>query len=200
MKRGSKSKRCTLSSDVLTPAQWRKKNGDVKKMDMQKPTTLKDFRTWPVDLQKEYLQKYIDEFGCSQADLAQIFNVSPAGLQKHLREIAFDLSCFKRGGRMSSYNRQRFRAWLATYRPDFQTQARCEEPAVLEPQERLSGQEAESGREMPVPIESHSAMKISKMTFDFVGTLNMPQIIKMVAPFADGRSVKMQVIVEEADL
>ena len=66
MKRGSKSKKCTLPSDYLTAAQKRRLNGPVSTYKLDEPMSLESFKAMPEDLQKQYMElrsEYIAMFG-----------------------------------------------------------------------------------------------------------------------------------------
>lgn len=191
MKRGSKSKKCSLPSDMLTPAQIKKKHGKVINMDMTKPTSFQDFKKWPVDLEREYLMRYVNELGCTIADLAQIFNIGYSSLRKLLVDIDFDMSVFQAGKRMSKENRFRFRQWLSTYRPDFQV-------AERDAQKGLPTASAEAERIEPETEKKEDAlMGTPRVCMDFTGLLNVHQIANTLMSVANGKRVKVSVVIEE---
>lgn len=53
-KNGCKSKKCTLPSDKLSKAEWKKRNGEIMTYDFGKPISWKDWKAMPDDLQVEY--------------------------------------------------------------------------------------------------------------------------------------------------
>ena len=55
MKRGSKSKKCSLPSDHLTPAQWKKRNGPVNTYRLNQPMDWETFTVLPIDIQQSYI-------------------------------------------------------------------------------------------------------------------------------------------------
>lgn len=71
-KSGAHSRKVTLPSDHLTPAQKRRLNGTVQTYDMNKPHTLAELKLWPVDLRHEYMQKLIDTYLPNNTDLADM--------------------------------------------------------------------------------------------------------------------------------
>ena len=190
IKRGSKSKRCTLPSDNLTAAQLRKRNGEIKNMDLTKPTSFKDFKTWPIDLQKEYLTRYIKEFGCSINDLSMIFNVSPPTLRNYLKKIEFDNSVFSRGKHMSKANRMRFHQWLRNYRPDFTDNKQEGE----DPQQVVQDGPTAS---VAGNLGNGSMMGTPRICMDFTGILNVSQISRTLLSLAEGKRVRVSVTIEE---
>ena len=69
---GSRSKKCTLPSDRLTPAQKKGLNGPMQTYDMNKPHTLRDLKLWPADLRHEYMRNIIDKYQPSNYMIADM--------------------------------------------------------------------------------------------------------------------------------
>ena len=77
MKRGSRSKRCSLPSDHLTPAQLKRRNGPVSTYKLDAPMRWDDFKSMPVDLQKKYLTNLVETYGATNEMLGDMFYVHP---------------------------------------------------------------------------------------------------------------------------
>ena len=77
MKRGSRSKRCSLPSDNLTPAQLKRRNGPVSTYKLDEPMRWDDFKSMPVDLQKKYLTNLVETYGATNEMLGDMFYVHP---------------------------------------------------------------------------------------------------------------------------
>ena len=77
MKRGSRSKRCSLPSDNLTPAQLKRRNGPVNTYKLDEPMRWDDFKAMPVDLQKQYLTNLVETYGATNEMLGDMFYVHP---------------------------------------------------------------------------------------------------------------------------
>ena len=77
MKRGSRSKRCSLPSDNLTPAQLKRRNGPVSTYKLDAPMRWDDFKAMPVDLQKKYLTNLVETYGATNEMLGDMFYVHP---------------------------------------------------------------------------------------------------------------------------
>ena len=75
MKRGSRSKRCSLPSDNLTPAQLKRRNGPVSTYKLDAPMRWDDFKAMPVDLQKKYLTNLVETYGATNEMLGDMFYV-----------------------------------------------------------------------------------------------------------------------------
>ena len=74
-KRGSKSKKCTLPSDLLTEAQKRKLNGPCVEVKLDEPMKWDRFKSLPVSLAKEYIANLRETYNPSQKMLAEMFGV-----------------------------------------------------------------------------------------------------------------------------
>ena len=77
MRRGSRSKRCSLPSDNLTPAQLKRRNRPVSTYKLDAPMRWDDFKEMPVDLQKQYLAYLVETYGATNEMLGDMFYVHP---------------------------------------------------------------------------------------------------------------------------
>ena len=77
MRRGSRSTRCFLPSDNLTPAQLKRRNGPVSTYKLDAPMRWDDFKEMPVDLQKQYLTYLVETYGATNEMLGDMFYVHP---------------------------------------------------------------------------------------------------------------------------
>lgn len=76
-KNGSKSKKCTLPSDYLTPAKQKKLNGECYSIKMDEPfRNWHGFRKLPESMQNAYLNHLIDKYRARGCDLAQMFGIA----------------------------------------------------------------------------------------------------------------------------
>ena len=77
MRRGSRSTRCFLPSDNLTPAQLKRRNGPVSTYKLDAPMRWDDFKEMPADLQKQYLTYLVETYGATNEMLGDMFYVHP---------------------------------------------------------------------------------------------------------------------------
>lgn len=70
-KKGSRSKKCTLPDDFLTPAERKKLNGPVHTYNLGKAMTADEFRKMPPDLRRQYLIKLRDEYNVSSSAICK---------------------------------------------------------------------------------------------------------------------------------
>ena len=76
MKRGSKSKKCTLPSDYLTAAQKRRLNGPVITYKLDEPMNWESFKAMPEDLQKKYILNLQETYQANNDMLGKMFGVT----------------------------------------------------------------------------------------------------------------------------
>ena len=113
MKRGSKSKKCTLPSDYLTAAQKRRLNGPVSTYKLDEPMSWESFKAMPEDLQKKYILRLQENYGANDEMIGKMFkksdtialrlrntlNIKPLGncklnrKEKAIRDAKWDAFC-----------------------------------------------------------------------------------------------------------
>lgn len=81
-----------LPSDYMTEKEKQKLNSEVITMDMNKPVAYKAFKLWPADLQKEYLEKLVKNFGVSINSVAKMMGAPFSSfhsflISRHLRDV-----------------------------------------------------------------------------------------------------------------
>lgn len=179
-KRGSKSKFCGLPSDHMTEAQWKKRNGEVKVMNLNQPMGWEAFKGMPNDLQKEYVQKCVKLFGCAMSDFAILFDVTAMTVHRGFDSIGIDKSLFCRGKRMSKENRLKFDKWRSA------TPEQKPVPAKIVPQVDLK---------KPELFNVLSASSGLEVTFD--GAIDYAAVINMLYQFAKDEPVRLTVSVRK---
>lgn len=92
MKRGSKSKKCSLPSDHMTPAEWKRRNGPVSTYKLDAPMGWEQFREMPFDLRKKYLNNLYDLYGASDARIGAMMFVNPQTIARARAELGIHRS------------------------------------------------------------------------------------------------------------
>ena len=90
MKRGSKSKKCSLPSDRLTPAQLRRMNGPVSTYKLDEPMNWESFKAMPEDLQKQYIIKLQETYQATDGMLCKMFDRSIATVLAYRKKLGVD--------------------------------------------------------------------------------------------------------------
>ena len=86
-KGGSKSKKCSLPSDLLTPAQKRALNGPVTTVKLGQPMSWEAYKSLSDTLKKEYLEDLIASYQVNGTEIGRMLGVSAATMSRELREI-----------------------------------------------------------------------------------------------------------------
>ena len=81
-KRGSKSKKCPMSTDHMTRKQWLERCGETVTYNLSKPMEWQDFCNLPIHIQKEYLLNLIKLYSTTASDLAISVRGSAAGARR----------------------------------------------------------------------------------------------------------------------
>lgn len=74
---GSKSKKCTLPSDMLTAKEIRERSGEVISMNPQKRYNLGEFHQFPDDIKGIYIKAIQKRFHVGPSDIAEMFGMKP---------------------------------------------------------------------------------------------------------------------------
>lgn len=111
-KRGSKSKKCPMSTDYMTKKQWIERCGDVMTYQLGKPMPWDDFKKMPSHIQKEYLLDMIKRYSTTASDLARMFGITAATMTRHCGTSEIDIS-FTPGKRMPKEKRNEFEKLLS---------------------------------------------------------------------------------------
>ena len=129
-KNGRRSKKCTLPSDYLTPAQRKKMNGEVKVYKMKQPITYAEFKRYPKDKQIEYFMYFAEEFGCTRGMMCEMMGCTPQTMSAYTGKYATHLKgLLPHGADVQTINR--FRNWLAEQNGVVEEVA-APEPVVVE--------------------------------------------------------------------
>lgn len=121
-------KKYLLPSDRLSPGELKKMNGEITVYTMKEPISWVRFKSYPKDIQKEYLQWFVDEFSLSRGMLAEMMGMSSTGVYPYMKQQGLiGMLC-----RNPSDDRKwKFKEWLKQYRPEEETTQ--EETPVEEP-------------------------------------------------------------------
>ena len=88
-------------SDYLSNKERNKMNGEVREYRMNSPITYTEFKKYPDDLKKKYIQRLRDMFDVPDKDIAEMMGVNVKTLATALAKI--DASGGRRGKRKADY-------------------------------------------------------------------------------------------------
>ena len=165
-KNGPKSRKCTLPHDHLTPAQLRKKNGEVICFNMNKPIrSWKEFRGLSRESAVEYIQKLGDQYRPSVGDLSRMFGCSYNAVKSYLTGIGAPLQ----SGRMPV----EFRAAWDEFLKDPEEVA----PEEAEPEEAPVEAVTEEEPEEAKTTVSEPPMHMKEFSIEFSGNISYAGIV-----------------------
>lgn len=87
MKRGSKSKKCSLPSDYLTPAQLKKRSGPMSTYKLDAPMAWGEFTKMPTDLKVQYITGLQVKYGATDAMLGEMFGVTNVSVFNNRKKL-----------------------------------------------------------------------------------------------------------------
>lgn len=119
-------KKYLLPSDRMSASELKKMNGEITVYTMKEPISWIKFKSYPKDIQKEYIQWFVDEFGASRRVFVSMFQVSAAPVYNYFKERGYLDMLVKQ---MTEDNTAKFDEWLKQYRPKTEQEA----PVVEEP-------------------------------------------------------------------
>lgn len=145
-------------------------------MNLNQPMGWEAFKGMPNDLQKEYVKKCVDTFGCTKADFGLLFDVTPMTISRAFEKIGIDQTLFVRGRRMPKESARNFREWM-------------------------SKSDAESPGPESVPISPDSSehgdllSSSSSLRVTFDGSVDYASVLKVLYQFAKDDPVRLTIFV-----
>ena len=116
--------RYMMPSDYLSATEKKKLNGEITVYEMKVPISWAKFKGYPKDIQKEYLQWFVDEFSANTKMMADLFDINGSSLsyctgQMGLRGILCKHTPVEK--QMAFYE------WLKSYHPEVEEQVKAVE-------------------------------------------------------------------------
>lgn len=140
MKRGSKSRKCSLPSDHLTPAQLKRRNGPMSTYNLSAPMTWEQFKKMPMDLQQSYIDSVQARFNVSGARISEdLFHMTGANLRVYASKTGLKYSTARKGYKLTDAEMEVWNKWL--------TNGEEHDPVSLDPMEELTPVSVEAEKE-----------------------------------------------------
>lgn len=184
VKRGSKSKKCTLPHENITKREWQRMNGEVKMYNYQKPLTFEEFRELPVDLAAQHIAMLQEEdtFNASVTMIARYMRTAPPTLRKYLLDhnIPFIQKTFT--GRVGKDCKEKLDTFY---------QVATAEPSPAE--------EEASTKERTSYVEKTAGMPLTNIDLEFAGIFDSEAIcntLKLMIPDGTPCSVTLRICKE----
>ena len=184
VKRGSRSKKCSLPSDGITRKGWKRMNGEIVTYDLSRPMDWATFKSMSVDLQREYILKLREKYNATCKQFATMFGVGYWAVYEYLSGTLGVTGVAKH--RMSAKNREDWEEFIT--RPDDYEPKECDACSV-ETTEDIStsiGKFTSKGIEIDDSVTTEKtddlspAMHMDSMIFSFSGKLNAEGIYNSI--------------------
>lgn len=158
-KNGSKSRRCSLSTDHMTEKQWKERNGKVVSVSFDRPTSWDNFKELSKVTQKEYLQNLAATYGANATNIAEMLGVDVRKLRRYIESSGLGVR-FRVG---HSMNREQRAVWEVFLRG-----ADAPQPFF---------HKAEGSRnEVPPELHIDSSMRMDGFSMSFSGDIDVEMI------------------------
>ena len=176
---GSKSRKCSLPSDFLTPAEFKKRSGPCMTYKLSAPMDWATFKAMPVDLQDEYIDHLQREYHVGLAIISvELFGAGKSALAQHLK--ARGITAHAGGKRLNASERIAWEMFLTTG---------SNENTPVEAQETTVCATAEN-------IEP-AAFNMAAISAEWVGEFNAREFIEQLAsvPIPAGKvKIRLEVV------
>jgi len=183
---GSKSKKCSLTTDHMTRKQWLERCGEIVTYQLGKPVPWDDFKKMPPEIQKEYLLDMIHKYSTTASDLARLFGIGASTVTKHCGAQEIGIK-FSPGKKMPKDKREAFeRLFLVEgdtppLPAATDTQNVAEAPTV----HRLDMSKAKP---------SSAGMEMTDFSISFQGDINVEMVVNSIlAMLIPGSKVRLDV-------
>ena len=196
MKGGSKSKKCTLPSDHLTPAQWKRRNGPVSTYSLNKPMDWETFKSLPIDIQQSYIDILQSRFNVTAATISKdLFGKTGPALKAHIEKKGLKYIQMK-GRIMSAEEKELWENWLSPAAPEwapaeedpakvrqFLDELALPEDYEAETEERMDDEPVEDTVVPEEPVELNTVMNLTldELTAVFTGVFSPENFLDWVS-------------------
>lgn len=110
---GSRSKKCSLPSDRLTPKQLKERNGEIMSYNLSKPMNWDTFKKLDDDTQRRYIYRLANSYHGRSRDVAVMFGITPVYFSNWLSRKSWGGEVFPHTGKRTAHS-----AWLDFLRSD----------------------------------------------------------------------------------
>ena len=157
-KRGSKSKKCPMSTDHKTKKQWIERCGKIVTIKMDSPVSWASFKELSKQTQEEYLKNLMEKYHINASSLAEMFHITPITVRRHIATQGLAVS-FPVGHSMNAEDRRAWELFLSGDASENEVSAENEETCDEEPMSMCSFSLRFSGK-IDVSMISNSLIRI----------------------------------------
>lgn len=185
---GSKSKKCPMSTDYMTPKQWREKCGEVMTYKLRRPMPWNEFKSMPTHIQKEYLTDLIENYSATASDIGRMLGVTSHTVSKFCSSDDIQIN-FTPGKRMPKERRLEFEKLFSgnTYEQDDEMQENADDAEET--------QYVDVPRTMTIDDSKPSQeMQMKEFVLSFEGKFNREMVLNSLSYMLPlGTDVKIEI-------
>ena len=171
-KRGSKSKKCSLPSDGMTKKQWKELCGPVVTYRMNEPLTWDELKSYPEDVQREYVTGLRNKYGVTSRCVAEMLGLKPSSFYG----LGFN-GIFSRGYKMTPEQKAGWSQFVGSVEGTTQQEA-----------EKTQSQTAEEAPDtLIVSPATKAGMSFDMFTLGFSGDIDVNEIANSIRSLLGGR-------------
>ena len=157
-KRGSKSKKCPMTTEHMTKKQWIERCGKIVTIKMDSPVSWASFKELSKQTQEEYLKNLMEKYHINASSLAEMFHITPITVRRHIATQGLAVS-FPVGHSMNAEDRRAWELFLSGDASENEVSAENEETCDEEPMSMCSFSLRFSGK-IDVSMISNSLIRI----------------------------------------
>lgn len=191
---GSKSKKCSLSTDNMTRKQWEERCGTIVSYHVGRPMVWAEFIELPKDLKEEYMNNLIQKYSVNARNMADMFGVSVATVFRAVKKEDLNVEFLK--GRHPAGSKQ------AEFQRFLNDDGNIEDESIDVVEQNGSDvlpvidDEWASNKEEQ-KVDSKLATKLDAFTMNFSGRIDVEMIANSLRYIlGSGQNARIQIICE----
>lgn len=110
-KSGSKSKKCSLPSDHMTKAEWKRRNGKVESYSLNKPMTYAEWKSLPDDLEREYYDTLREKYNVNKSAFQSMLGCARTTMLHELDRLGYEKEGFGTAGKQAKMSGKEMEEW-----------------------------------------------------------------------------------------
>lgn len=200
-KGGSKSKKCSMSTDYMTQKQWKERNGPVMSYVMNEPIAWDSFKQMPKDLQEQYVKNLVEKYGATYTNLSELFEMSVTTVRKYFSKQGIDPGCHV-GHRMNAEQRSVWMEFLGVEEESIEAEIEKIETCADIAEESGDTEEIVPETESPKPEVVKPSCTMKRFTVEFNGHIDVDMIansLRMILGDGSNGNLRVEYYVPSKD-
>lgn len=186
---GSRSRKCSMSTDYMTRKQWLERCGETVTYQLGRPMSWDDFKQMPAMIQKEYLLDMIRRYSTTASDLARMFGIGASTVTKLCGSQEIGIK-FSPGKRMPKDRREEFERLLSVGEEGEEQILMTDQADTMNATETPAVCYLDLSKAKP----SSAGMEMTGFSMSFQGDINVEMVANSIlAMLAPGSKVRLDI-------